>query len=256
MIDPLLLQLKFSSSKPGTITVDEKGVLKGIVPYEPVFIKVMDEKTKTSTEVEFTASTDKYTGNPRALASLQLVQRSQVTPGQNQTAQFYVIARDTLGQPIDPSRLQLDWTVSDPQAFKIDKDGLVTALTGSGEANVIVRDPVSGRIATGTVQNIFSQKNPLNTPTSGSENAVTTVPDPVPSGKPGVPAKPTTPSQGNTNPLQPPQENTGTPTNPVQIMLTPAVSYLNVGERVQLNVSLTDGQGRPINPATVPLHEL
>ena len=56
LIDPLLLKLEFSSAKPGTITVDANGILKGLTPFEPVLIKVVDTKSKTSAEVEFVAS--------------------------------------------------------------------------------------------------------------------------------------------------------------------------------------------------------
>jgi hypothetical protein len=252
LIDPLLLNLAFSSAKPGTITVDENGILKGVIPYEGVLIKVTDTKSQTSAEVEFTAATNKYTGNPRALATLQLVQRSQVTPGQNQTAQFMIIARDTLGNPIDPSRLQLDWSVGDPTNFKVDKEGVVTAITLSGDSQVTVRDPISGKIAIGTVQNIFSNKNPLPTQT-GSGNAVTSRPDPVPNGTPGVPAAPTAPSQGDPNPLQPLPDNSGTASGAQSLTLAPALSLISPGDRVQLNVSVTDGQGRPINLSTLPL---
>ena len=251
LIDPAKLQLRFTSSKPGVITINNQGVLTGVVPFESSMIRVEDVKTRTSTQAEFTVTTNKFNGNPRSLATLQLVMRDQITPGQGADAQFEIIARDALGNAIDPAKLTLDWTVADPSLFKVDKTGKVTALSSTGKSQITVRDPISGRVVTGTVQNLFSKDSAP--PAQNSNNAVTDRPDPIPSGNPGTPVNPTSPSQGGSSPLQPPANNTGTPSSPLSITLTPAVTYLPVGNRAQLNVSILDNQGNPINPNTLSL---
>ena len=214
-------------------------------------IRVKDLKTGTTTEAEFTVTTDQFKGNPSSVASLQLVMRDQVTPGEGKDAQFEIIARDALGNAIDPARLKLDWSVSDPSLFEIDEHGRVVALTSTGKAQVTVRDPISGRVVTGTVQNLFTTDS--TAPSQNNNNAVTDRPEPIPSGNPGTPVQPVSPGQGGDGPLELPPTNTGTPGNPQTLTLTPAVTYLPQGDSAQLTVAITDNQGNPINPNTLNL---
>ncbi len=244
-IDPRKLNLRFTSKNPAAITVDSQGLLTGITPFESSLIQVEDARSQTRAEAEVMVSPNTFNGNPQAVSSLQLVLRQMTVPGKGETAQYLVIAKDTLGNAIDPARLSLDWSVSDPNAFQVDKNGLVTAISPSGLANVVVRDSVSGRTVTGQIRSLGQGENTGLPPVAPPPSVPTT---------PGVPTTPTSPSnQGSGSQPTQPGPATGNPAEIARIVLTPSFTSLPTGKKVQLTVTLTDKNGKNVDPASVPL---
>ncbi|MGV3526459.1 MAG: beta strand repeat-containing protein [Candidatus Sericytochromatia bacterium] len=242
-IDPRKLNLVFTSSDGKAITVDAQGILTGVTPFESSKITVTEPGTGTTAETEVTVAPKEYSGNPLALGTIQLAMRQQAVPGMGEMAQFEVIARDILGNPIDPTRLNLEWTVSDPNAFQIDKNGMVTALVSTGMANVLVRDPNTGKIASGTIRTVA-----VTTPNQPAPPAAS--PTPAPGNNSG-PSTPSTNGPGSL-PAAPGQMN-GDPSTPARITLTPALSRLYPGDSVQLTATVLDAQGRRVDPTKVSL---
>lgn len=244
-IDPRKLNLRFTSKNPAAITVDSQGLLTGITPFESSLIQVEDARTQTRAEAEVMVSPNTFNGNPQAVSSLQLVLRQMTVPGKGETAQYLLIAKDTLGNAIDPARLSLDWSVSNPNAFQVDKNGLVTALSPSGLANVIVRDSVSGRTVTGQIRSL-GQGDSTGTPVIPTRPTVPAAP--------GVPTTPTSPSnQGSGSQPTQPGPATGNPAEIASIVLTPSFTSLPTGKKIQLTVTITDKNGKNVDPASVPL---
>ncbi|MEZ0369723.1 MAG: hypothetical protein ACAI44_11615 [Candidatus Sericytochromatia bacterium] len=108
--------------------------------------------TATPTPQASASSSAQFPGNASLLSSLSISPSRGTLSSEGATYQFIVLAQDSSGNFIDPSKLNLSWSVSQPDDFSITSSGLIKATDTSGYAVVTVRETSKSLLANADVQ--------------------------------------------------------------------------------------------------------
>ena len=108
--------------------------------------------TATPTPQASASTSTQFPGNASLLSSLAISPSRVTLSAEGATYQFIVLAQDSSGNFIDPSKLNLSWSVSQPDDFSITSSGLIKATDTSGYAVVTVRETSKSLLANADVQ--------------------------------------------------------------------------------------------------------
>lgn len=92
-----------------------------------------------------------------------------------ESVQFFVIAKDIAGQYVDSKQLKLTWHLEKPEQFRVDANGLVTALVNSGYSKLEVTEETSGLKAVADVI-----QSPYTGSSGGAPTPSASTPTPIP----------------------------------------------------------------------------
>lgn len=264
-IDPALLSLEWKAADGTAIQIDQNGLVKGLLPFSSSEVTVTDTKTQISDSGQISV-TGQYTGDPALLDRLLFAYANQSLVNQGDQIAFHLIALDTQGRPIDPSKLgTINWAVSDTLHYSINGNGVVTALSGAGSSNaaalarVTATHSASGKVANGTVDMVHGGNNGTpsspSSPEPGSSVSPSTAPSPsavsspVPTASPTLIPSPQPSPSSSANPLFP-----GDATKLARLSVSPSVGYLHEkGQIVSFFVQAYDTQDQLIDPSKLEL---
>ncbi|MEZ0370380.1 MAG: PQQ-binding-like beta-propeller repeat protein, partial [Candidatus Sericytochromatia bacterium] len=263
LIDPNLLHLDWKADNGSAIQVDENGMVKGLLPVSTANVTVTDLNTQVSDTGQVIV-TGPFTGDPALLDKLFFAFANQSLIKAGDSVPFVLIAVDTQGRPIDPAKLgQINWTVSDTTHFKIDANGVVTALTDtSGTARVSAT--AGGKQALGSVDMLHGSDQ--GTPPSGNPSqsapptgepspsvAPTVAPTVSPSIAPTV-APSVSPTPSVSPSATPTPVLTGNPSALARLIISPSVNTFDgKGDSGNFFVQAIDNAGNFIDPASLNL---
>lgn len=254
-IDPNQLQLLWSAEDGKAITVDQNGVVRGLLPLSVSKVMVLDRRSGKDANGIVTVLGTELNGDPAALDRLLFVLPEQGIANLGDSTNYHIIAIDTQGRPIDPSKLTLTWAVGDTQRFAIDANGRVTAREGSGQANVTASangKTANGKVFIGRVLDTAPEPaNPAPPPSSIPSVAPSITPSAIPSALPSA-----QPSATPTPVASPSQAMPfgGDPARLASLALTPSSRNITFkGESALYSVIAKDTEGRYIDPTKLTL---
>ncbi|MEZ0370015.1 MAG: PQQ-binding-like beta-propeller repeat protein [Candidatus Sericytochromatia bacterium] len=264
LIDPNLLNLDWKAENGSAIQIDENGVVTGLLPVSASNVTVTDLNTQVSDTGQVVV-TGPFTGDPALLDKLFFAFPNQTLIKAGDSVPYILIAVDTQGRPIDPAKLgEIKWAVADTTRFKIDANGVVTALTDGTAAAVTgmsqVTATASGKQALGTVDMLHGSGQgtppspgqstpPSSEPSPSVSVAPTVVPSIAPTVTPSVSPTPTVAPSATPTPVL-----TGNPSNLVRLIISPSVNTFDgKGDSANFFVQAVDNAGNFIDPATLTL---
>jgi hypothetical protein len=257
-IDPNQLQLLWSAEDGKAITVDQNGVVRGLLPLSVSKVMVVDRRSGKDANGIVTVLGTAFDGDPAALDRLLFVLPEQGIANLGDSTAYHLIALDTQGRAIDPSKLTLNWAVSDTQRFVIDANGRVTAREGSGQADVTAT--ANGKSATGKVfiGRVLTPSEPTE-PSTAPSTTPSVTPSVAPSAAPSVAPTVAPSAQPSATPSPVPSPSQvmpfgGDPARLASLALTPSTRNITFkGESALYSVIAKDTEGRYIDPAQLTL---
>lgn len=253
-IDPNQLQLLWSAEDGKAITVDQNGIVRGLLPLSVSKVMVVDQRSGKDANGIVTVLGSELNGDPAALDRLLFVLPEQGIANLGDSTPYHVIAIDTQGRAIDPSKLTFTWAVSDTQRFAIDANGRVTAREGSGQADVTASangKTAKGKVFIGRVLDDTKTPPAAPPPTSPPSVAPSVAPSVTPSAVPSAQPSATPTPVASPSQVMP---FGGDPARLASLSLTPSSRNITFkGESALYSVIAKDTDGRYIDPTQLTL---